>query len=167
MGSRFVDVPGWEGLYSVNRKGEVFSHRYSKLKKQQLKEGGRLWVAFSLHGKMSRHLVHRLVAKTFIPNPQNKPEVNHKNGNTKDNRLQNLEWVTQQENIDHARRNGFLKGGYKNRKFSFKTAQDIRKMYELGETVKGLMKVYPTMCMRAFYRIINYESYVEPRKDER
>lgn len=52
---------------------------------------------------------HRIIAFTFIPNPDNKPNVNHKNGNKKDNRVSNLEWVTQQENVQHAHKNGLIK----------------------------------------------------------
>lgn len=60
------------------------------------------------NGKHKNAYVHRLIASAFIPNPNKFPEVNHKNGNTKDNRVENLEWVTSSQNRQHAYDNGLF-----------------------------------------------------------
>ena len=60
-------------------------------------------ISLSKKGKVVQKLVHRIVAKAFIKNPKNKPEVNHKNKNTYDNTVDNLEWVTSKENDMHKR----------------------------------------------------------------
>ena len=62
-------------------------------------------IVLNVDGKKKYPLVHRLVARAFIPNPNNKPEVNHKNGNKLDNRIENLEWVSRKENHIHCRDN--------------------------------------------------------------
>ena len=67
---------------------------------------GYLRCSLSANGTAKLVLVHRLVASAFIPNPDNKPQVNHIDGNTANNNVTNLEWVTQTENMNHAKDHG-------------------------------------------------------------
>lgn len=97
-------VPGYENLYSINRNGEVKSFHKTQdgyILRQNICRGYTC-VKLSNKGKDSSRNIHRLLAETFIPNPQQKPCVNHINGNKLDNRLTNLEWVTYSENSQHA-----------------------------------------------------------------
>ena len=84
--------------YTITRDGEVFNNRWKRKVKPQ--PNGKGYLRFSLGGKLV--FVHRLVAQLYVPNPENKPQVNHKDGNKLNNRADNLEWVTNQENRDHA-----------------------------------------------------------------
>lgn len=90
--------------YFISDKGEVFSKKQGVEKIRKLHDNGFGYLIVDLRkdGKKYNKKVHRLVAEAFIPNPENKPEVNHKNGNRKDNRVENLEWVTSKENTIHA-----------------------------------------------------------------
>lgn len=73
---------------------------------------GYLTVDLYEHGKRRTERVHRLVAEAFVPNPDNKPEVNHKDGNKHNNNADNLEWVTKKENCEHAWNNGLARPSY-------------------------------------------------------
>lgn len=93
-------VVGFENWYRVNDMGEVMSLHRDKLLKPSKVGAGYLRVSLFYHGKSHNKYVHRIVAETFLGEPNGR-EVNHKNGDKTDNRLQNLEWVTRSENVNH------------------------------------------------------------------
>jgi hypothetical protein len=108
------DIPGYEGLYQVSNMGRIKSLRkeYEHIMKLQVIRNGYLSVPFTINRTSRLLKVHRLVAMAFIPNPDNKPEINHKDGNKQNNIAENLEWSTRKENIKH----GYKKGLYPKKK---------------------------------------------------
>jgi len=107
----FTDIKDYEGFYSINEVGAVWSWITGKFRKTSINNSGYKIVTLYLgkSQKVKTYLVHRLVAQTFIPNPDNKPEVNHLSGDKIDNSVENLEWVTTSENHKHAWRVGLKK----------------------------------------------------------
>jgi hypothetical protein len=104
-------IKGWEDLYTISSDGKVFSIRTGKYLKPRLSMDGYERVALCRGRNYRReYRVHRLVAEAFIENPNNLPQVNHKDFNVKNNCLENLEWVTNKENAEYsinAGREGF------------------------------------------------------------
>ncbi len=103
------DIPGYEGIYAISNLGVI--RRFDRIKKLGVKDNGYLTANLSLKGKTRNFYPHRLVAIAFIPNPENKPDVNHIDGNKKNNSVTNLEWVTKSENMIHANKTGLTKIG--------------------------------------------------------
>lgn len=104
-------VRNWEDYYLVSNKGFVYSLKSKRLLTLDKNNTGYYRVSFYNKGKKERVFIHRLVAETFIPNPENKKQVNHINEDKSDNSVKNLEWTTQEENELHSMRRG-SKGHY-------------------------------------------------------
>lgn len=126
MSEIWKDIEGYEGLYQVSNLGRVRSldrnvlitrldgskhnHEYKGvLKNQRVHRDKYLITSLCKNGTFKSCKVHRLVAQTFIPNPENKPQVNHIDGNKQNNCVDNLEWVNASENNNHAFKLGLRK----------------------------------------------------------
>lgn len=126
------DVVGYEGIYKVSNFGNVMSFQPNCKSAQCLTpfdNGGYFRVTLIKNRKRTNHLVHRLVADAFIPNPENKEAVNHIDGCKTNNRVDNLEWVTKGENTRHAIKIG-LRSAYVPRGVNRPKRYRSRKVYQ-------------------------------------
>lgn len=104
------DIKDFEGYYKISKNGTVYSMiNGGKAMTNQMGKVGYWYVKLRRNGKRFHCNIHRALAIAFIPNPKNKPQVNHIDGNRGNNSLENLEWVTASENVKH----GFSHNGRK------------------------------------------------------
>lgn len=115
------DIPEFKGYYQASNTGRIRTVErdvwngkgYYKLNSHEmtygLSEKGYVVVHLSVNHQLFYRQVHRLVAEAFIPNPENKPQINHKDGNKQNNNVENLEWCTNAENQIHAYKLGLSK----------------------------------------------------------
>ena len=106
------DIYGYKNLYKINNKGEIYSYISKKIVKSSKKSNGYLFIHLYNKGTNKCKYIHRLVAEAFIPNPNNYLEVNHKDGNKLNNCVDNLEWCTKKQNMQHASKNNLIPKRY-------------------------------------------------------
>jgi hypothetical protein len=141
-------------MIEITREGEIFVD--GKLKK--LKPNKRGYIRYSYKGKSLN--IHRMIAEKFIPNPENKKEVNHINGNRTDNRIENLEWVTKSENAKHAYRVLGVKPRTQKRIVNMQQAQEIKSKYDSGlYSLQEIAIKYGFKSKSSVYSLIKNKTY--------
>lgn len=103
------DIKGYEGLYGITSCGKVWSYTRKKFLKPFKPKNGYLCINLCRNGKVKSFLIHRLVAEAYIPNPENLPEINHKDENKIHNYINNLEWCDRKYNCNYGSRNDWCK----------------------------------------------------------
>lgn len=97
------DIKGYEGIYQVSNLGNIKNIESGYVRKGYINKGnGYVYITLSNKGKIKNKRIHRVVAEAFIPNYWKNPYVNHKDGDKTNNKVDNLEWVTPKENVEHA-----------------------------------------------------------------
>lgn len=157
MNNNYLRVPlaGYEGLYDIDTNGDIFSLDRIVVKKNRVQQsiiGKKRKVSNHCTGYLTirimdkTHRVHRLVALTFLGNPpEGKESVNHKNGNKKDNRLDNLEWCSNKENTEHAIATGLMNQKGINNQSAKLSKADIKEALILvkeGVSIQDIAKIF-------------------------
>lgn len=153
------DIAGFEGRYQINDKGQVYSVIKSKFLSHGIKPGGYAFVGLARGPgeKKAYRMAHRLVAEAFIPNPENKPEVNHKDGNKLNNSIENLEWATRSENAVHGFDNGLLVHGFNHHSSKLKPDQ-VRAIYSADGNYRDIARVFG-VCAQTVCNIKRKSAY--------
>lgn len=164
-GEMWKDIPDYDGDYQESNFGRTksFKNGKEKILKPYITPKGYLSVGLFKEAKGKKKYIHRLVAELFIPNPENKPQINHIDGCKLNNHFENLEYLTDKENLDHAVKIGLIKSGEDNyqAKLTAEQVREIRKLYVKGRSgfdYGGLAEKF-NVCESTIQRVVNYKRY--------
>lgn len=159
-------IKGYDGLYSITKCGKVYSHRSDKFMSQRISEYGYCLIVLKNHNNYSSSFrVHRLVADAFIPNPDWLEFVNHKDADRTNNNVDNLEWVTHKQNVEHMFKMG-RNPKTQRKRLSFDTVQEIRQRYVLRCPFNGRLALAAEydVSPETIRRIVNGYAYLKEPK---
>lgn len=133
------DIKGYEGLYQVTEDGRVFSNKSNKWLHPIVTHSGVLKVSIRVNGKKCLVAIHRLVAEAFIPNDENKPQVDHIDGDKQNNSKNNLRWCTNSENQNYrlSQGNSGAINESKKIRWGLKVYTSIRELSEVIASIRG------------------------------
>ena len=125
------DIPGYEGLYAATEDGQIWSYYSNKCLKQNKSSNGYYKVNLSKDGVSHTYQAHKLIALTFLPNPDNLPQINHKDENKANNAVSNLEWISQIDNLNYGTRNQRIS----KRVYCVETGEQFNSVKEAAEAI--------------------------------
>ena len=137
------DIDSYEGLYQISNKGRVKSLKYGKERILRAHDNGDGYLKVQLYKNTARQYryIHRLVAETFIANQHNLPEINHKDENKKNNRVENLEWMTSKENNNYGTRNERVGDSQSKPIFQYSKSGDFIREWQSAVEVKRVLGI--------------------------
>lgn len=140
----WTPLKGYEESYLINKSGQVYSIKYKKIMKQSINKWGYATMGIYKNKKRFNVRVNRLVASTFIPNPENLEQVNHIDGNKLNDHVSNLEWCSRLDNMRHASKNGIMASADRNGKSKLTTENvlDIVKMFSMDISCQEIADYY-------------------------
>lgn len=163
MKELWKDVVGYEDYFQISNLGRVFSKRTNKILKFS-SAGEYLTISTKIGGKKGKSVnlkVHRMVAIAFVENADNKPMVNHIDGNKKNNNASNLEWTTNAENIQHAVENDLIKIKNNKSNMSMEKARLIRRIKAENKITAKQIAEDMNICYHTVKLVLRNETWKE------
>jgi len=130
----FEDIIGYEGLYKINKQGDIYSNHFKKIFKPTKNKNGYFQLNLTKNKISKKYYLHRLIALQFIENPNNYNYIDHIDKNKTNNKLENLRWINasgNNRNVIRNKKSNLPRGVYKNKrnKYEVKISIDNKRIY--------------------------------------